>query len=233
MKRLIAKGVIHAIGEEQNRQNFTPRYNPWDQRLCLIPDADLFEAIKKGTAAVVTDEIDAFDENGIRLRSGRLLDADIVVTATGLTLRIMSGMQLVVDGEPVDMSKKFVYKGMMFNDVPNLVFAIGYTNASWTLKCDLTAQYACRLLSYMDKHGYASCTPKVTEDIEPIPVIDFNSTYVLKAIDELPKQGSKTPWRLHQNYVRDLLLLRHATLDDGTMEFVRTGGGSSRAAPRI
>jgi len=142
------------------------------------------------------------------------------VTATGLVLRLFSGMQLIVDNTPVDLPKTLVYKGMMFSDIPNLAFAVGYTNASWTLKCDLTAEYVCRLLNHMDHHGYAMCTPRVHDtDIEEEPVIDFNSGYVLRALDTLPRQGSKTPWRLHQNYMKDLRMMRYGRVDDGTMEF--------------
>jgi monooxygenase len=197
VKNLIAKGVKKELDAEYANRHFTPRYNPWDQRLCLVPDSDLFRAIRVGRASVVTDEIENFTETGVQLQSGGHIEADIVVTATGLKLKLLAGMNLTVDGEPVDLRTRFVYKGMMFSDVPNLVFAIGYTNASWTLKCDLTAQYVCRVLNYMDRHGYAVYTPRVTDpSIEPEPVIDFNSGYVLRALDTLPKQGSKTPWRL-------------------------------------
>jgi monooxygenase len=169
---------------------------------------------------VVTDQIETFTETGLRLKSGETLDADIIVTATGLVLKMMSGMQLVVDGEPVDLPKTLVYKGMMLSGVPNLAFAIGYTNASWTLKCDLTAGYVCRLLNHMDRHGYALCTPQVNDpDVKEEPVIDFTSGYVRRALDTLPRQGSKTPWRLHQNYVRDLSMMRYGRVEDGTMEF--------------
>ena len=220
MKRLIAKGVRKELGEEYATRHFTPRYNPWDQRLCLAPDADLFRVIKEGRASVVTDQIDTFTECGLQLKSGEHLDADIIVTATGLVLKLMAGMQLVVDGEPVDLSKTMAYKGMMYSNVPNLAQAFGYTNASWTLKCDLTAQYVCRLLNYMERHGYASCTPRVTDPtVRPEPVLDFTSGYVQRALHTLPSQGSKTPWRLHQNYVKDLSMLRYGRVDDGAMEF--------------
>jgi cation diffusion facilitator CzcD-associated flavoprotein CzcO len=169
---------------------------------------------------VVTDQIETFTENGLLLKSGEHLDADIIVTATGLVLKLFSGMQLVLDETPVELPKTLVYKGMMFSDLPNLAFAVGYTNASWTLKCDLTAEYVCRLLNHMDQHGYAVCTPRVNDaDIEEEPVIDFNSGYVLRALDSLPRQGSKTPWRLHQNYVKDLRMMRYGRVEDGTMEF--------------
>ena len=168
----------------------------------------------------ITDQIETFTENGLLLKSGEHLDADIIVTATGLVMKLFSGMQLIVDGTPVDMPKTLVYKGMMFSDVPNLAFAVGYTNASWTLKCDLAAEYVCRLVNYMDQHGYEMCTPRVNDpDIEDEPVIDFSSGYVLRALDTLPRQGSKTPWRLHQNYVKDLSMMRYGRVDDGTMEF--------------
>lgn len=220
MKRLIAKGVTKEVGEETAMKHFTPTYNPWDQRLCLVPDSDLFVAIRSGKAEVVTDQIESFTETGLQLTSGQQLDADIIVTATGLVLKIMAGLELVVDGETVDLSTKMAYKGMMYSGVPNLASAFGYTNASWTLKCDLTAEYVCRLLKYMDSNGYTSCTAQANDPtVTPEPVLDFNSGYVLRALDELPRQGSKTPWRLHQNYIKDLGMLRYGKLDDGTMEF--------------
>jgi monooxygenase len=220
MKRLIAKGVRKEVGEEVAEKHFSPTYNPWDQRLCLVPDSDLFQSIREGRASVVTGRICEFTESGVRLESGQTLEAEIIVTATGLNLKIMAGLTLVVDGETVDLSKKMAYKGMMYSDVPNLAQAFGYTNASWTLKCDLTAEYVCRLLKYIDAHGLAQCTPRANDPaVTREPVLDFNSGYVLRALHELPSQGSKTPWRLHQNYIKDLRMLRHGRLDDGTMEF--------------
>jgi cation diffusion facilitator CzcD-associated flavoprotein CzcO len=219
-KWMVAKGVRKELREKYDSKHFTPPYNPWDQRLCFAPDADLFTAIRDGRVSVVTDQIETFTGDGLLLKSGEHLDADVIVTATGLVLRLFSGMQLIVDNTPVDMPKTLVYKGMMFSDIPNLAFAVGYTNASWTLKCDLTAEYVCRLLNHMDHHGYAICTPRVNDpDIEQEPVIDFNSGYVLRALDALPRQGSKTPWRLHQNYMKDLRMMRYGRVDDGTMEF--------------
>ena len=219
-KWMVAKGVRKELGEKYESKHFTPPYNPWDQRLCFAPDADLFAAIRDGRVSVVTDHIETFTENGLLLKSGEHLNADIIVTATGLALRLFSGMQLIVDNTPVELPKTFVYKGMMFGDIPNLAFAVGYTNASWTLKCDLTAEYVCRLLNHMDHHGYAICTPRLNDpDIGEEPVIDFNSGYVLRALHTLPRQGSKTPWRLHQNYMKDLRMMRYGRLDDGTMEF--------------
>jgi len=230
-KRMLAKAVRRQLGEEYALSHFTPRYNPWDQRLCLVPDADLFRAIRGGRASVVTDHIETFTETGLRLRSGEHLDADIIVTATGLVLKLLSGLRLEVDGAPVQLPEKLVYKGMMFSEVPNLAFAIGYTNASWTLKCDLTAEYVCRLLNYMDRRGYARCTPRVNDpDLAHEPVIDFTSGYVRRALHDLPRQGSKTPWRLHQNYVKDLSMMRYGRVDDGTMEFEAAPGARRAGA---
>ena len=225
-KRMLAKGVRNQLGEEYDIKHFTPQYDPWDQRLCLVPDSDLFRAIRDGRATVVTDHIDTFTETGLQLKSGEHLDADIVVTATGLVLKLMSGLQLVVDGAPVDLSKTMAYKGMMYSDVPNLASAFGYTNASWTLKCDLTAEYVCRLLKHMDRHGYAQCTARVNDaELAEDAVLDFTSGYVQRALHTLPRQGSKTPWRVHQNYVKDLSMLRFGRVDDGTMEFKAVPGG--------
>lgn len=230
MKRLIAKGVKKELGKDFDFKHFTPTYNPWDQRLCLVPDSDLFRAIREGKASVVTDEIESFTETGLQLKSGERLDADIIVTATGLVLKLMAGLELEVDGKPVEMSKTLAYKGMMYSDVPNAASAFGYTNASWTLKCDLTAEYVCRLLKYMDEHGYDQCTPRVNDpSIESEPVLDFTSGYVQRALDALPRQGSKTPWRVHQNYVTDLSMLRYGRIDDGTMEF-KTAPAARRGA---
>jgi monooxygenase len=224
-KWMLARGVRNHLGAQYDLKHFTPKYDPWDQRLCLVPDSDLFNAIRDGRARVVTDQIDNFTETGLQLKSGEHLDADIIVTATGLVLKLMSGLQLTVDGAPVDLSKTITYKGMMYSDVPNLASAFGYTNASWTLKCDLTAEYVCRLLKHMDQHGYAQCTPRVNDpELTAEPAIDFNSGYVLRALHTLPRQGSKTPWRVHQNYVKDLSMLRFGRVDDGTMEFKAAPG---------
>jgi monooxygenase len=200
--------------------HFTPRYNPWDQRLCAVPDGDLFKAIRAGKAEVVTDTIDTFTPNGIRLASGRELIADVIVTATGLKLNTLGDVVLAVDGVAVDVSKTMAYKGMMFSNVPNIAYVFGYTNASWTLKADLTADYVCRVLNYMDRQSVAIATPRrndphVTEE----PFLDFSSGYVTRAADILPKQGSKKPWKLHQNYFRDLMTLKFGKIDDGTLEF--------------
>jgi cation diffusion facilitator CzcD-associated flavoprotein CzcO len=231
-KEAILQMVQKELGPEYDvNTHFAPRYNPWDQRLCLVPNADLFAAIKSGKVSVVTDHIVTFTETGIRLRSGQELTADIIVTATGLTLKLMSGMQLVVDGVPVELSHTMSYKGMMYNDIPNLASALGYINASWTLKCELTAEYVCRLLNYLDQHGYTQCTPRRRDaSIAAAPVLDLASGYVQRAIDTLPRQGSRKPWKIYQNYVRDLLSVRFSRVNDGTMEFTRRGERVSQKA---
>ena len=201
--------------------HFTPSYKPWDQRLCLVPDADLFAAMREGRADVVTDHLDTFTETGIRLRSGRALEADLVVTATGLRVKWLGGIALDLDGERVDASSRLVYKGMMCSGVPNLAFAVGYTNASWTLKCDLTSRYVCRLLHHMDEHGYRSCAPRRDPDVEELPIIDLDSGYVRRALSHLPRQGTRVPWRLYQNYALDLVTLGRGRLEDRVMQFAR------------
>jgi cation diffusion facilitator CzcD-associated flavoprotein CzcO len=225
MKRLLLRGVRQALGPDYDvDKHFTPRYNPWEQRLCLVPDGDLFEAIRSGRAEVVTDQIRTFDETGLQLASGRHLDADLVVTATGLELQVLGGLELTVDGTSVDMARTMNYKGLMYSGVPNLASSFGYTNASWTLKCDLTCEYVCRLLNHMQKNSMAFCTPRNTDPtITEEPWVDFSSGYFQRALHLLPKQGSRPPWRLHQNYPRDILLLRLGRIDDGVLEFSRAG----------
>ena len=223
VRRLVRRGVVNALPAGYDVDtHFKPPYDPWDQRLCLVPDGDLFVALGDGSAEIVTDRIESFTESGIRLRSGRELEADVVVTATGLNLLFLGGMRLRVDGEEPDLARTFTYKGMMLADVPNFAFTIGYTNASWTLKADLVAEYVCRLLNHMDAGGYGECVPRVTDPaVTEEPLLDFTSGYVLRSLEELPKQGSKEPWKLRQNYPVDLRALRHGPLEDGAMRFVR------------
>lgn len=199
-------------------EHFTPRYNVWDQRLCLVPDSDLFEAIKAGSASVTTDTIAHFDSSGLVLASGNRLDADIVVTATGLELQLLSDVAFTVDGQARDLSSTFNYKGMMYSDIPNMASSFGYTNASWTLKADLTCAYVCRLLNTMRKRGVRQATPRIDSDLEAAPFLDFTSGYVTRAMERFPKQGNKQPWQVHQNYLKDLMALRFGSVDD-EMEF--------------
>ena len=203
-------------------RHFSPSYDPWDQRLCLVPDSDLFEAISDGKVEVVTDSIDRFTESGVRLASGREIEADLVVTATGLVMKLMGGIQILVDGQTVNPGSRFAYKGMMLSGVPNLALSFGYTNASWTLKCDLTSRWVCRLLRHMDRQGYAIAMPAQPRLTEPVPMLDFSSGYVRRAEAILPKQGRRPPWRVHQNYLKDLLMLRLRPLKDEFLELRRT-----------
>jgi monooxygenase len=221
VKELILNGVRMALGPDYDiATHFTPRYNPWDQRLCLVPDGDLFEAIRESRASVVTKEIDTFTENGIRLRDGSELKADIVITATGLVLQTLGGMEVSVDGRAIDFSKELLYKGMMYSDVPNLASAFGYTNASWTLKCDLTCEYVCRLINYMDRHNYRQCMPHNDDPtLQALPHLEFSSGYVQRSVAQMPKQGSRRPWRLYQNYALDIVSLRFGKVDDGVMQY--------------
>jgi cation diffusion facilitator CzcD-associated flavoprotein CzcO len=225
-KRMLLGGVCQALGPDYDiATHFTPRYNPWEQRLCLVPDGDLFVALKAGRASMVTDHVDSFTPRGIRLKSGAELEADLIVTATGLDLQVLGGIQLDVDGRRVDPATTFNYKGMMYSDVPNLASSFGYTNASWTLKCDLTCAYVCRVLNHMERHGWKQCTPRNTDPgLEAEPWLDFSSGYVQRSVGKFPKQGARAPWRLYQNYARDILSLRFGAVDDGVMEF------SNRAA---
>ncbi len=221
------KGIVRLVRKEIGRAidadvHFTPSYKPWDQRLCLVPDGDLFHALREGRASIVTDRIDTITETGIRLCSGAELPADLIVTATGLNLKFLGGIELEVDGRHVEPAKTMTYKGMMFSDVPNLAIAIGYTNASWTLKVDLTAEYVCRLLQHMDAKGYTRATPRRTDpSVTEEPILDFSSGYVQRSIHAFPRQGSRAPWKLYQNYVLDLLSFRRAPVDDGVLELSR------------
>jgi cation diffusion facilitator CzcD-associated flavoprotein CzcO/acetyl esterase/lipase len=202
-------------------RHFTPHYNPWDQRVCLVPDGDLFKAIRSGRASVATDQIDTFTERGIRLRSGEELEADVIITATGLQLNVLGDIKLSLEGVPCDLSQMLVYKGTMYSGIPNLANTFGYTNASWTLKADLTSRYVCRLLNYMDRHDIAVATPVRGPGVASEPLLDFTSGYVLRAVEQLPKQGDRKPWRLYQNYLLDQLVLRLGRVDDGVMAFGR------------
>jgi cation diffusion facilitator CzcD-associated flavoprotein CzcO len=221
IKQFIRKGVERSLPAGYDiDKHFKPKYNPWDQRMCLVPNGDLFKAIRDGDATVVTDTIERFTENGIKLDSGEQLEADVIITATGLNLLFLGGMELVVDGEPVNIAEKMAYKGMMLSGVPNCAFTVGYTNASWTLKADLTSEYVCRVLAHMDAHGYRKSVPELSDpSVTEMPLLDFTSGYVQRSLHEFPKQGSKEPWKLRQNYVLDIRTIRRGPIDDGAMRF--------------
>jgi cation diffusion facilitator CzcD-associated flavoprotein CzcO len=216
IRRIVRRGAQAQLPEGYDVDtHFKPRYNPWDERLCVIPGGDLFKAIGSGRAEIVTDHIETFTEKGIRLQSGRELEADVVVTATGLNLLVLGGMQILIDGKEKQISETVGYKGMMFSGIPNLALALGYTNASFTLKTDLVGDYICRLLKYMDARGYRIATPRAPgPSVETEPFIDLKSGYVLRSLDQLPKQATTHPWRLHQNYAQDIRLLKKGPIDD-------------------
>ena len=199
--------------------HFTPRYKPWDQRMCLVPDGDLFRRIREGRASVVTAGIECFTERGVKLDTGDELPADIVVVATGLKLNVLGDVTISIDGRPCDLGEAMAYKGMMLSNVPNLAMTFGYTNASWTLKADLTSAYVCRLLRYMDRHGFTIAVPPRDTAVVPQPFLTFTSGYIQRALAILPKQGSKRPWKLYQNYLLDLLSLRYGRIADGVLHF--------------
>lgn len=208
--------VGRELGQEMLERHFTPRYNPWDERLCVVPDGDLFKALRSGRASVVTDHIETFTPTGIRLKSGRELEADIIITATGLVLQALGGATGSVDGVPVDFAKEVSYKGVMYSGVPNLATTFGYINASWTLKADLISTYVCRLLRYMEEHGHDYVVPSAPPEGEPLePFVSLQSGYIKRGMHLLPKQGARSPWRVHQNYLRDVWMLRYGPLDDG------------------
>jgi monooxygenase len=229
VRKLLRKGVESQLPAGYDIDtHFKPTYQPWDQRLCFVPDGDMFGAISSGAASVVTDTIESFTEKGLRLGSGRELEADIVVTATGLNLQALGGIEIVVDGEQIDLSRTIGYKGMMLSGIPNLVMTLGYTNASWTLKADLVSEYVCRLLGHMAERGYRACTPQAPDPSLPSePFLDLKSGYVQRAIDQLPRQGTRTPWKLNQNYPLDVRLLRCGALEDEGVVF-SVGAASAR-----
>jgi len=223
VRSLLRKAAIKQLPPDYDVDtHFRPTYDPWDQRMCFVPDGDLFRALRNGTASIRTGGVDRFTEHGLLLASGAELPADIVVTATGLNVLACGGMELAVDGESIELSETLAYKGMMLSGVPNFALTIGYTNASWTLKADLVARYVCRLLNHMTEHGYQACTPqRPAGEVPTVPLIDLKSGYVQRSIDKLPKQGPATPWRLYQNYPKDVLMMRYGSLADSGMRFDR------------
>jgi monooxygenase len=229
MKAMLLKGIRKELGPDYDIDtNFTPTYNPWEQRLCLVPDSDMFAAIRSGKAEIVTAHIDRFTPTGIRLTSGQELPAEVIVTATGLNLQMLAGVEVTVDGASIDPAQCVLHKGIMLSGMPNLAMWFGYTNASWTLKADLTSEYMCRMLSYMDVHQLTTVTPifggslRDTEEF-----VDFSSGYFQRAKHLLPKQGHGLPWKLNQNYLKDIKLLRKGRVDDEGLVFNGTGHGRS------
>lgn len=225
MPGVIRRGLLRMVAAQLPKgydveKNFGPRYNPWDQRLCLVPDGDLFKSIRKGEASVVTDQIESFTEKGVRLYSGQELEADIVVSATGLNMSALSGIQFSVDGVPVDISKLVVYRDTMASGVPNFAFTFGYINSSWTLKVDLTAQFICRLMSYMDEHGYQSVVPQVSDPSMKLRrMLDFKAGYMERSAEQFPLQGSKREWEVRMSYLSDFFSLRSAKFDTPDLRF--------------
>ncbi|WP_203292132.1 flavin-containing monooxygenase [Maricaulis parjimensis] len=224
VKRNVIKLVKDQLGEGFDvEKHFTPDYNPWDQRFCLAPDGDFFEVLKDGSASVVTDHIERFTETGIKLKSGEEIEADLIIPATGLDMQLAGGSVLSVDGQTADPHDLFTYRGMMLGNMPNLALAFGYTNASWTLKVDLTFERVCRMLNFMKKTGTDIAVPVPPADLEPAPLLDFSSGYVQRALPHLPQQGSYAPWRTYQNYIQDMLAIRYGKLEDGYMHFLQAG----------
>ena len=220
LKKLLLGRVRQEMGPDYDVDtHFAPDYNPWDQRLCAVPDGDLFTAIREGRAEVVTDHIGHFNEEGIELKSGQQLDADIVVLATGLNLKFAGGVQYSVDNRVLDFTEHFIFRGMMFSDLPNMAFTVGYTNSSWTLKADLTAKYVSRLLNKMARRGYTSVTPRLKGEVEEVPLLDFDAGYVLRSRESFPKQGNRLPWKNYQNYIRDFIGLSLGRQNDDELEF--------------
>jgi len=220
VRRLLLAQVRAQVGKDFDMKHFTPVYNPWDERLCAVPNGDLFKVLRKGRASVVTDHIDTFTAKGIKLKSGQELEADIIITATGLDLQMLGGMQLAIDGQPYDISKAMNYKGVMFEGLPNFGMMFGYTNASWTLKSDISSEYLCRLMKHMDKHGLRQCTPRNSDaTVQPEAFVAMRSGYIQRAAGKMPKQGNKAPWKVYMNYAMDLATLRYKPIEDGIIQF--------------
>ena len=223
VRSLIASGAKSRIGPDIDMRHFTPKYDPWDQRLCVIPDGDLFRALREKKASIVTDTIERLTPTGIRLASGAELEADIIVSATGLKVQLLGGMQVVVDGSPVDPHDLMTYKGLLLENVPNAAMIFGYTNASWTLKVDISCNYLCRLLDHMDRHGYTQVVPRASSDVRTDESIlaSLNSGYVHRADAVLPRQGAEAPWKVLNNYLRDRVMLAREPIDNPALEFSR------------
>ena len=221
LRKLLLKSIEMQLKGKVDMKHFTPSYNPWDQRLCVVPDGDLFKILRSGQASIETDQIEQFTEKGILLKSGQHLDADIIVSATGLEIQILGGIKATIDGKPMDTSKHMLYQGIMVSDVPNMAMIIGYINASWTLKVDIAAEYICRLINYMDKNGYDEVIAQgdQTELMEDTVMGSLSSGYIARAADVMPKQGKHAPWNVTNNYLADRKILKNARFDDGVLKF--------------
>lgn len=224
MRRMLRDGAVKTLPPDYDvDKHFKPRYQPWDQRLCLIPNNDLYKSIRDGRASVLTDQIESFTERGILLQSGQELEADIIVTATGLQMLAIGGLNICVDGRPVQPGEAFVYKGAMLSNVPNFAFCIGYTNASWTLRADLASTFVCRLLNYMERRGYRTCVPACDSPaMESRPLLNLTSGYVIRAAANLPKQSARQPWVIKQNYILDMLMMKLSRMEDGILRFAKS-----------
>jgi monooxygenase len=234
VRNMVRKGAERQLAGTSDLANFTPKYDPWDQRLCVVPDGDLFHAVRSGAADIVTDRIKTFTETGIELESGAELEADIVITATGLDVQMLGGTSLEIDGEPLVLNQKVTYKGVLLEDVPNAAMIFGYTNASWTLKADIAAEYICRLLNHMSERGLTQFAVHASDaDRGPNSVLgSLNSGYVRRGNDRMPRQGTRGPWKVRNDYLRDAPLLRRAPIDDGVIEFSRARPVTKQSRPR-
>ncbi|WP_441374966.1 flavin-containing monooxygenase [Acinetobacter lwoffii] len=234
LKSLLLKSVQLQLKGKVDMKHFTPNYEPWDQRLCVVPDGDLFKILREGQASVATDQIETFTETGIQLKSGQHLDADIIVSATGLNIQILGGIQATMDGQPIDTSQHMLYRGIMVSDIPNMALIIGYINASWTLKVDIAAEYICRLLNYMDQQGYAQVIPQgdQSELLQDTVMGSLSSGYIARAADVMPKQGKQAPWKVSNNYLADRKELKQASFEDGVLKF-RKNSNALKHKPRL
>ncbi|NNH37768.1 flavin-containing monooxygenase [Acinetobacter terrae] len=230
LRKFLLKSIEMQLKGKVDMKHFTPSYNPWDQRLCVVPDGDLFKILRSGKASVETDQIEKFTETGIQLKSGQHLDADIIVSATGLQIQILGGIKASIDGKPIDTSKHMLYQGIMVSDVPNMAMIIGYINASWTLKVDIAADYICRLINYMDKNGYDQVIAQgdQTELMEDTVMGSLSSGYIARAADVMPKQGKHAPWNVTNNYLADRKVLKNAKFEDSVLKFQKHTGVDSR-----
>jgi len=232
VRRLLLREVRRQLRGTVDMRHFTPTYNPWDERMCVVPDGDLFRVLRRGKASIVTDHIESFTSSGLRLRSGEMLPADVVVKATGLDVQLMGGIDVVVDGKPVQSRDQMIYKGVLIQDVPNAAMMFGYSNIAWTLKVDIACEYLCRLLRHMDDHGFEMVVPRDRIGLRTEDTIfgSLSAGYIRRAEDRLPRQGKQTPWKVRNDYVRDMWTLRFGSIKDDVLEFRRADTTSSRGS---